>query len=100
MNGVTTYRSERDLNESRDSSNGKSKLVKCPKCHNIGQTIVKEECDCLCAILGILMCCPLILFVPFGYGKKEIHLCRYCSNDCTKVEDYKERVDCCCCLIM
>ena len=95
MNNVVTYRSEGSINSSENLPSRKSKEVKCPRCNNIGYTIVNEECD-YCAIIGILVFFPFILCLPCGYGKKEKHYCKYCSYDCTNVEEYKEGI----CLII
>ena len=98
MNGVTTYRTERDLDESSETSNRKSKKVKFPRCRNIGYKIVKEKCD-NCAALLLLCFFPLICCIPYGYGKKEIHYCRYCNYDCSDVEEYEENDENCCLII-
>ena len=92
---VITYRSENSINSSENPPSRKSKEVKCPRCKNIGYTIVNEQCDC-CAIFAVLVCLPLIFCIPCGLGKKDKHCCRYCSYDCTDVEEYKET----CCLII
>ena len=92
---VVTYRSENSINSSENPPSRKSKEVKCPRCKNIGYTIVNEQCD-FCAIIAVLVCFPLILCIPLGFGKKDKHYCRYCSYDCTDVEEYKES----CCLII
>ena len=78
----------------------KPKTVKCPKCENIVETVVKEECNCYIF---------LFLLVPFLFvfyllsqirtnGKymfvRIVHRCPRCNHDCTKVEKYKEGCGC------
>ena len=49
---VVTYRSENSINSSENPPSGKSKEVKCPRCKNIGYTIVNEQYD-FCAIIAV-----------------------------------------------
>ena len=49
---VITYRSENSINSSENPPSRKSKEVKCPRCHNIGYTIVNEQFD-FCAIIAV-----------------------------------------------
>ena len=70
---VVTYRSENSINSSENPPSRKSKEVKCPRCKNIGYTIVNEQCDC-CAIFAVLVCFPL----PISPSRHNPHVLSPC----------------------
>ena len=80
------------------------KNVKCPKCNNVGETIVKEECLWY-YILTLFI--PLLFVAIILYEAKKsketgqkfmthiVHRCRFCNHNCTKVKEYKGESQCC-----
>ena len=79
--------------------------LQCPKCGNIGETIVKEECNFI-VLITLLFPLIFVLLLLFDWQQNReiiftevVHRCPSCNHNCTDVEEIKKEKGSICIII-